>query len=138
MTERQINFLIRWLKVTPTPKPNPKELKNNSQKFTRKPQLIKLFESETLISFRETREIISDSLVKNTSKFYPHRNQNKLLDSTIDFTRQRNLSKSSKYKTNLRKEDCEALNELKNDKTIIVKETDQGGAVVGLKLLQDA
>ena len=130
MTERQINLLRRGLKFTPTPKPNTIELKSDIQEFTRKLRLIKFFHSENLDNSQETRESVSGPLVKNKSNFYPPRNRNKFLDTTIDFINQQNLNNLSKNKNNLSKDDWQALKELKNDESIVIKEADKGGAVV--------
>ena len=100
-----MNLLRRGLKFTPTPKPNTIELKSDIQEFTRKLRLIEFFHSENLDNSHETRESVSGPLVKNKSNFYPPRNRNKFLDTTIDFINQQNLNNLSKNKTNLSKED---------------------------------
>ena len=46
LTERQINFLRRELKFTPTPKTDTIELKSDIQEFTRKLRLTEFFHSE--------------------------------------------------------------------------------------------
>ena len=59
--------------------------------------------------------MVSGHLVKNKSNFYPPRDKNKFLDTTIDFLNQQNLNNLSKNKTNLSKEVWQALKELTND-----------------------
>ena len=81
-------------------------------------------------SANETRESVSDLLVKIKSKFYSPHNRSKFLDTTIHVINSQNLSNLSEYKTNLSKEDWQAFKELKNDESIFKKEMDEGGAVV--------
>ena len=76
------------------------------------------------------KQSVSGPLVKNKSNFYPPRHRNKFLDTTIDFINQQNLNNLSKNKNNLSKDDWQALKELKNDESIVIKEADKGGAVV--------
>ena len=73
---------------------------------------------------------LSGPLVKNNSDFYPPSNRNTFLDTTIDFINQQNLNNLSKNKNNLSKDDWQALKELKNDESIVIKEADKGGAAV--------
>ena len=68
-------------------------------------------------------------MVENKSNFYPWHNKSKFLDATIDFIIQQTLNNLSKFKTNLSKEDRQALKELKDDKTI-VKDVRKEGTVV--------
>ena len=109
LTEKQINLLRSGLKFTPTPKPNNVELKSDIQEFTRKLRLIEFFHPENLDNFQGTRESVSGPLVKNKSNFYPPRNRNKFLDTTIDFINQQNLNNLRKNKNNLSKDDWQAL-----------------------------
>ena len=104
-TDRRINLLRRGF--TPISKTKTIELKNDIQDFTPKLRLID--------SFQETRESVSGPLVKNKSNFNPPppRNRNKFLDTTIGFINQQNLNGLRKNKTNLSKEDWQALKELK-------------------------
>ena len=97
------------------------EIKSDIQKFTQKSELIKFLQ--------ETKESAFYSLVENKSNFYPWHNKSKFLDATIDFIIQQTLNNLSKFKTNLSKEDRQALKELKDDKTI-VKDVRKEGAVV--------
>ena len=92
--------------------------------------MIEFFDLENLDNSQETRQSVSGSLVKNKSNFYPLRNRNKFLDTTIDFINQQNLNNLSKSKTNLSKDDWQASKELKNDNSIVIKEGDKEGAVV--------
>ena len=126
----QINLLRKRLRFTPTPKPNTIEVKSDIQEFTRKLRLIDFFHFENLDSCLETRKSVSDPLVKNKSNFQPTCNKNTFLDTNTDFINQQNLNDFSNYKTNLSKEDWQALKEFKNDEAIVTKEADQGGAVV--------
>ena len=130
LTERQIKLLRRGLNFTPTPKAYTTELKSDIQEFTCKLWLIEFFDLENLDNSQETRQSVSGSLVKNKSNFYPLRNRNKFLDTTIDFINQQNLNNLSKSKTNLSKDDWQASKELKNDNSIVIKEGDKEGAVV--------
>ena len=74
-----------------------------------------------------TLKTLSGPLVKNKTNFYPPSNRNKFLDTTIYFINQQNLNNLSKNKTNLSKEDWQALKELKNDESIVIKEADKEG-----------
>ena len=73
---------------------------------------------------------VSGPLLTKKSNFYPPRNRNKFLDATINFINQQILNNLSKNKANLSKDDWQALKELKNEESSVIKEADKGGSVV--------
>ena len=107
------------LKFTPTPKLHTIELKSDIPEFTRMSRCFEFFQSVNLNSSQGARKSVSGPLFKNKSNFYPPRNSNKFLDTTIDFINQQNLSKK----------DWQALKKLKNG-FIVIKGADNGGTVV--------
>ena len=98
------------------------------QQFSRKLRLLEFFYKEN-----ESQEERSpdDSIKKNKSAFIPQRNRDRILDQNIDSINSLNfadLQKAPKY--NHSKIELVAINDLKNDKNIEIKEADKGGSVV--------
>ena len=98
------------------------------QQFSRKLRLFEFFYKEN-----ESQEERSpdDSIKKNKSAFIPQRNRDRILDQNIDSINSLNfadLEKAPKY--NHSKIELVAINDLKNDKNIEIKEADKGGSVV--------
>ena len=98
------------------------------QQFSRKLRLLEFFYKEN-----ESQEERSpdDSIKKNKSAFIPQRNRDRILDQNIDSINSLNfadLEKAPKY--NHSKIELVAINDLKNDKNIEIKEADKGGSVV--------
>lgn len=98
------------------------------QQFSRKLRLLEFFYKEN-----ESQEERSpdDSIKKNKSAFIPQRNRDRILDQNIDSINILNfadLQKALKY--NHSKIELVAINDLKNDKNIEIKEADKGGSVV--------
>ena len=98
------------------------------QQFSRKLRLFEFFYKEN-----ESQEERSpdDSIKKNKSAFIPQRNRDRILDQNIDSINILNfadLQKAPKY--NHSKIELVAINDLKNDKNIEIKEADKGGSVV--------
>ena len=114
-----MNVLRRGLKLTPTPLPNKNELKNNVRQFSRKLPLL-----ESFYKAKESEEKSSDdSLIKKKSVFNPLRNIDSL--NSLNF-----LDMQKAPKSNLSKLEWAAINDLKNDKNIEIKEVDRGGSVL--------
>ena len=123
-----MNVLHRGLKFTPTPLPNKIELKNDVQQFSRKLRLLEFFYKE---NESEEEKSSNDSIIKNKSAFNPPRNRDKILDQNIDSLNSLNFPDLQKaLKSNLSKFEWAAINDLKNDKSIAIKEADKGGSVV--------
>ena len=74
-----------------------------------------------------------ESLAKNKSNFYPPRNRNITLDNYIDFFAKfplEELQVNDIKRSNLTKEEQNALHELRGDSEILIFAADKGGAVV--------
>ena len=98
------------------------------QQFSSKLRLLEFFYKEN-----ESQEERSPdgSIKKNKSAFIPQRNRDRILDQNIDSINSLNfadLQKAPKY--NHSKIELVAINDLKNDKNIEIKEADKGGSVV--------
>ena len=98
------------------------------QQFSRKLRLLEFFYKEN-----ESQEERSpdEKIKKNKSAFIPQRNRDRILDQNIDSINILNfadLQKAPKY--NHSKIELVAINDLKNDKNIEIKEADKGGSVV--------
>ena len=73
-------------------------------------------------------------LVKNKGSFRPPRNRNKTLDIVVDYLNNQNFDNSAtKNKSNISKNEWEAIKSLKENDSIVIKEADKGGAVVVMK-----
>ena len=121
------NVLIKYgLKFTPIPQRNLIELRTDIRKFCRKLRLIEFFAEEPTIE--------DNSLVKPESTFHPNRNRVPILDTYIDFLLKYPLEEKArqmeKVKYNLTKQEWIGIKNLKNDKNLVVKESDKGGACV--------
>ena len=63
--------------------------------------------------------------------FTPPRNRNKTLDIVVDYLNNQNFDNPvTKNKSNLSKNEWEAMKSLKENDSIVIKEADKGGAVV--------
>ena len=79
----------------------------------------------------EEEKSSDDSIIKNKSALNPPRNRDKILDQNIDSLNSLNFPNLQKApKSNLSKLEWAAINNLKNDKNIEIKEADKGGSVV--------
>ena len=125
LSQQHVKVLRRGLKFTPTPLPNKIELKNDVQQFSRKVRLFEFFYKE---NESEEEKSSDDSITKNKSAFNPPRNRDKILDHNINFLNTLNLQKAPK--SNLSKLKWAAINDLKNDKNIEIKEANTGESVV--------
>ena len=100
--------------------------------FTHKLRLTEYFANEKDITFDEETQ----PLVKNKGTFHPPpppppRNPNKTLDVVVDYLNNQNFDNAStKNKSNISKNELEAIKSLKENDSIVIKEADKGGAVV--------
>ena len=116
----QVSILLRGLKLTSTPTTNNMHLKSDTQTFCRKLSLAEYCDNASENAF--AKDISSQPLVKNESKFYPPKNRNKELDQHIDSLKDlhvRNISKP--FKNNFNKIEWVELNQLKNDPDMVIK-----------------
>ena len=127
MSQQHVNVL-RILKFTPTLLPNKIELKNDVQQFSCKLSLLEFFYKENELDEKKSSD---DSVIKNKSAFNPPRKRDKILDQNIDCLNSVNFPDSQKTpKSNLSELEWAAINDLKNEKNIEIKEPDKGGSVV--------
>ena len=97
-------------------------------------QLTEYFANENDITFDEQTE----PLAKNRGTFQPPpplpsppSNRNKMLDIVVDYLNNQNFDKAAtKNKSNISKNEWEAIKSLKENDYIVIKEADKGGAVV--------
>ena len=123
LSDAEVSLLNEGLKFTPTPKiGNPQELSKDINEFNRKLRLAEYFDGA------EDSDI---SIVRNKSNFTPPSKRNDALDEFIN-----NVEKFPKtqiqnnIKYNLTKSEWDALQMLKEDDDIIIKEADKGGATI--------
>ena len=107
-----------------TPRRNTFQLQSDIRKFNRKLRLLEFF-----ASVGENNEE-EESLLRNASDFCPPANRNKKLHAVINFLNSLNLSTRKPEKSNLTKEQWKAVNDLRNNDNIVIKEADKGGCVV--------
>ena len=127
LTEGQIKLLSKGLKFTPTPRKDICEIDAGIKTFCAKLRKKEFFEDNSDVSTAE------ESLAKNKSNFCPPRNTNITLDNYIDFLTKyplEELLSKDTIRSNLTREEQNALKELKDDSEIIIFEADKGGAVV--------
>ena len=94
--------------------------------FTRKLILTEYFANENDITFNEETQ----TLVKNEGAFQPPRNRNKTLDIVVDHLNNQNFNNAAtKNKSNISKNEWEAIKSLKENDSVVIKEADKGGTV---------
>ena len=130
LSRYQVNILLRGLKFTPTPKRNIIQLKSDIHNYTRKLRLTEFFHNA-----RENNNL--QNLFKTKSHFTASRNRDRDLDHQIGILDHQigNLDLEGmdiSSNNNLSKTEESELSKLINDKTIIIKPADKGGAVVVL------
>ena len=124
LSRYQNNILLRRLKFTLTPKRNNIELKSNIQNCT---HILRLDE------FSRTKEAndSGENLFQKQCTFTPPRNRDRDLDYKSDIMNNLNLeTMETNSKSNLCNMEHKELSKLSNDKTIVIKHADKGGAVV--------
>jgi len=130
----QIKLLGKGLKYTPTPNSNDTLLACDLKELGRKLRLREYF-SNINGNNDAQEECENINIFKNKSSFNPPRGRDKILDTTVEtLTRLadnlQNQQKPGSKKSNLSKEEWQALNELKNNDKIVIKEADKGSSVV--------
>ncbi|OOY72080.1 GIY-YIG nuclease family protein [Solemya velum gill symbiont] len=108
--EHEISLLEKGFKFTP-----------DVQKFCRKLRLREFFGYDTSTD---------NSLVRNKSNWAPNRGRDSHLDCFIDTITKFPVTNSKNFKQNISKAEQRALEKLKQDETIVIKEADKGGAIV--------
>ena len=112
------------MKFTPTPKRNIIQLKSDIHNYTGKLRLAECFHNAP-----ENKNL--ENLFKTKSNFTASRNRDKNLDHQIDLLNNLNLEGIDICpKNNLSKMEQSELPKLVNNRTIIIKPADKGGAVV--------
>ena len=130
-TACEIQLLSKGLKYTPTPQRNHHELKTDIKSYTRRLRLREFFykdECEEELS-PSTVQHTPEDLVRNHSNFIPKHGRNRTLDAVCDTLENINLPDTGIHysKPNLSKNEQNALKDLRNDRSIIMKEADKGG-----------
>ena len=121
----KVNF--KGLKFTPTPRRNTIEMEKDIHNFTRKLRLTEYFANENDITFDEEAQ----PLAKNKGTFHPPRNRNKTLDIVVDDLNNQSFDNAAtKNKSNISKNEWEAIKSLKENDSIVIKEADKSGVVV--------
>ena len=113
----------KGLKFTPTPtKPNTDEINQDLFEFTRRIQLAEFFHD---------KENDDDSLVRAKSKWTPALGRSVALDAFVKNVNNISLNDlPPKPRNNITKNQRQAISSLANNKDIVIKEADKGGAVV--------
>ena len=142
LTKQQQSILMKGLKFTPTPQKNLVDLKNDINILIHKLRLIEHFEntdknsknssnSKKTIKQSENNDHETKSLIKEKSEYCPPKSKDKVFLSQIDQLSKLNLENiTSNTHQNLSKAEWFALKDLINDKSIVIKKADKGGAVV--------
>ena len=122
-----IDILVnKGLKFTPVPRTNTTELKADVKTFCRKLRLKEFFTDKPITE--------DPSLVKPKSNFTPKRNRDPILDAYIDYLTKYPLDdlvlQQKPIRSNLTKKQWNAVQQLKNQNDIIIKQSDKGGACV--------
>lgn len=134
LTDAQILILEKGLKFTPTPNSDTTVLATDIKSFGRKLRLKEYFtESEDTDENSSKREEVG--IFRNKGKFNPPRGRDKTLDLAVDSLTQvaDNLDDCDglrSKRSNISKQEWHAINSLKNNRKIVIKEADKGGSVV--------
>lgn len=119
------------LKFTPTPQCNVSELKSDVSSFCRKLRLSEKFSDEEGNNDNGERK---DYLVFNNSSWNPPKSKDPELEHFINIIKscplERDENDKSRQKSNISFKQRKALEKLKLDTSIVIKEADKGGAVV--------
>ena len=129
LSPTQIEILKLGLKFTPTPKANPQELNLDIQEFCRKMRFAEFYFREDDES--NDTECKPESIARNKSSNIPPKSSNKNLETFLDLLSNQPIYENSKTKrSNINRKEIKAIQDLKNNDKIIIKEADKGGAVV--------
>ena len=118
-------LINKGLKFTPLSKKNTVELQADIKNFTRKLRLMEFNAGR--------QEYNNPSLVKLSSTFTPERGRDRLLDIYVDFLHNLQLNQrktNRKVINNFTKEEWKTITKLKNDKSVIIKESDNSGSCI--------
>ena len=130
LTDTQARVLSKGLKFTPTPRRNTTGMEKDIHKFMRKLRLTEYFANENDITFDEETQ----PLIKSKGTFHPPpppRNRNKTLDIVVDYLNNQHFDNAAtKSKSDISKNEWEAIKSLKENDSIVIKEAGKGGAVV--------
>ncbi|CAC5363519.1 unnamed protein product [Mytilus coruscus] len=122
----EINLLKRGLKFTPTPNEDKTQLGADIDEFGRRLRINYIFCEDN----EENEEEENKPLVRNKSDWIHKPTKDKDLEETIKALKTNSLTSNKNVKDNLTHEEKTALQNLKSDKSIIIKEADKGNAVV--------
>ena len=127
INEQAKQVLLKYgLKLTPVPKVSLIELRTDIGKFCHKLRLIEIFADKDMRK--------DDSLVAPESTFTPYQQRDTILGTNIDvlikYPLEEMAQKQEKAKDNLNKAQWNGILNLKKDKTLVIKESDKGGACV--------
>ena len=122
-----IDILVnKGLKFTPVPRTNTTESKADVKTFCRKLRLKEFFTDKPITE--------DPRLVKPKSNFTLKRNRDPILDTYIDYLTKYPLDdlvlQQKPIRSNLTKKEWNAVQQLKNQNDIIIKQSDKGGACV--------
>ena len=118
------SYLSKGLNFYPTPSiVNKAELKEDIDNFSRRMRL--------KWHFKDQPNNENVNKFKPKSKFNP-KYENQLLETYLKVAENSimEITEDGKVFSNLSKEEKQALNDLKNDKTIVIKSADKGSAVI--------
>ena len=124
LNEHHISLLSKGLNFCPTPTClNKGEIKDDLENFSRRMRL--------KYHFKDQPTVENTSQFKPKSRFNP-KNENQVLETYLKCVENSIMDVSDKGKSfsNLSKEEWEALSDLQNDKSIVIKPADKGSAVV--------
>jgi len=123
LNKHHCKILQKGLKFTSTPeKCNSQELESDIQKFVRKLRLVEFFDGA---------EDKDPYLVRNKSDFIPPKNKNAALEKFVSkINNYPRIKCNTNVKPNITKEERKAMRKFADDKSIVIKEADKGGAVV--------
>lgn len=124
LSSEEIKLLKKGLKFTPTPSANADLLKSEMKNFSRK---IKLMEYFSDLETKENTEFTN--LVSNKSNFMPI-SKNKNVEDFIEQITSQSVPHGKHIYHNLTKLEREAIETLRNNPNIIIKEADKGGTLV--------
>ena len=122
LSESEIKVLLKGPKFTPTPRENVKELKSDIYEFCRKLRLCEFF--------YDSEKVESINVVECKSNFTPDRNRDTILDNYIEFLSEYEFTSNPKRLNNLQKNEWLAIQNLRNDKSIVIKVADKGNCWV--------
>ena len=135
LSEHETSVLTRGLKFCPTrPSVDDLELRTDLDKFARRLRLKVHFlkeDEDDANDFTPDGSLLNHPLLKRESFYTPPPGQDPFLDAYITSV-QTDIIHGIKPKTyrNISREEHKALNDIKNNRSIVVKEADKGSAVV--------